>query len=158
MLTAIKTGTIDPKSTLHIRDRAGCVLVCGGHIVEVHLVGAGIRKVSFGALPADDGGDAATWRPLLPSESTHRENNEDRHLVDDRLQLYLVADGMGGHAAGEVAAELAIDTARAAIADERVTLERVSKGEEPPETLLAIVEEAVRQASAEVYRSAESLL
>ena len=39
-----------------------------------------------------------------------RSNNEDCFLVDDRLGLYVVADGMGGHAAGEVAARLAVDT------------------------------------------------
>ena len=39
-----------------------------------------------------------------------RSNNEDCFLVDDRLGLYVVADGMGGHAAGEVASRLAVDT------------------------------------------------
>ena len=38
-----------------------------------------------------------------------RSNNEDCFLADDRLSLYVVADGMGGHAAGEVASRLAVD-------------------------------------------------
>jgi protein phosphatase len=38
-----------------------------------------------------------------------RSNNEDCFLIDDRLSLYVVADGMGGHAAGEVASRLAVD-------------------------------------------------
>jgi PPM family protein phosphatase len=37
-----------------------------------------------------------------------REHNEDAMLVTDRL--YAVADGMGGHAAGEVASAIAIET------------------------------------------------
>jgi protein phosphatase len=40
-----------------------------------------------------------------------RSNNEDNHLVDDVLGLYLVADGMGGAEAGEVASHLAVETA-----------------------------------------------
>lgn len=43
-----------------------------------------------------------------------RENNEDRYLIWESHPLYLfaVADGMGGHAAGEVASALALETIR----------------------------------------------
>jgi serine/threonine protein phosphatase PrpC len=39
-----------------------------------------------------------------------REANEDAFLRDDDVGLWVVADGMGGHAAGEVASREAIDT------------------------------------------------
>jgi serine/threonine protein phosphatase PrpC len=39
-----------------------------------------------------------------------RERNEDRYFADPDRGVYLVVDGVGGQAAGEVAAQLAIDT------------------------------------------------
>jgi serine/threonine protein phosphatase PrpC len=39
-----------------------------------------------------------------------RDNNQDSILVDKKLQLFVVADGMGGHRGGEVASALAVET------------------------------------------------
>ncbi len=41
-----------------------------------------------------------------------RKNNEDSMLLDDEQRLYVVADGMGGHQAGEVASKLVVETIR----------------------------------------------
>jgi serine/threonine protein phosphatase PrpC len=41
-----------------------------------------------------------------------RSSNEDHFGVFDDLGLYVVADGMGGHAAGEVASLMAVETIR----------------------------------------------
>lgn len=38
-----------------------------------------------------------------------RTNNEDNFLVDEELGLFVVADGMGGHSAGEVASKTACE-------------------------------------------------
>lgn len=39
-----------------------------------------------------------------------RKQNEDSMFLDDRMGLYVVADGMGGHNAGEVASKLVVET------------------------------------------------
>ena len=42
-----------------------------------------------------------------------REGNEDEFLLLPEKQLYIVSDGMGGHNAGEVASQTAVDTLQA---------------------------------------------
>jgi len=54
---------------------------------------------------------------MIISESTSitdigkkRKINEDSVFLDDKLGLYLIADGMGGHRAGEVASNIVVET------------------------------------------------
>jgi protein phosphatase len=51
---------------------------------------------------------------IQAAASTHtgcrREHNEDRFLLADEDRLYVVADGMGGEACGEIAAEMSVTT------------------------------------------------
>ncbi|MCP4807720.1 MAG: Stp1/IreP family PP2C-type Ser/Thr phosphatase [Proteobacteria bacterium] len=56
-----------------------------------------------------------------------RENNEDNWAIDIESGLFIVADGMGGHAAGEVAAEMAVDTVKSVLLTDS----------DPDETMLA---------------------
>lgn len=57
----------------------------------------------------------------MTDRGLRRHHNEDQLLVRDDLGLYVVADGMGGHAAGEVAADLAVQEVERAIESTRLS-------------------------------------
>jgi parallel beta-helix repeat protein len=68
-----------------------------------------------------------------------RKNNEDRFFTDPERGIYAVIDGVGGHAAGERAAEVAVDVIR----------ERLERPAGTPEERLR---EAIALANNEIYR------
>ena len=49
------------------------------------------------------------WAGGISDKGRVRPTNEDYFAVDEDLRLCVVADGMGGHKAGEVAAKIAVD-------------------------------------------------
>ncbi|MDR0966514.1 MAG: Stp1/IreP family PP2C-type Ser/Thr phosphatase [Myxococcales bacterium] len=46
----------------------------------------------------------------LSDTGRKRDHNEDSFLIDEELSLFVVADGMGGHAGGGTASRLAVET------------------------------------------------
>jgi len=85
-----------------------------------------------------------------------RKANEDCFLQDDELGLWIVADGMGGHAAGEVASREAVDTILGMVKQGRPNL-----NEEPPldeqdvRAACRLLEGAIQAATYMVYALAE---
>ena len=57
------------------------------------------------------------WTSSAVTEIGHRRNNEDAYLEAADLRLWAVADGMGGHAHGEVASHTALHALRGAVLD-----------------------------------------
>jgi PPM family protein phosphatase len=76
-----------------------------------------------------------------------RDHNEDAHFIDPESGIFIVCDGMGGHAAGEVASALAVQTIRTRWASEltqKAADQWLSRG--TPETrkhLIATIQQGV---------------
>jgi serine/threonine protein phosphatase PrpC len=87
-----------------------------------------------------------------------RRRNEDSHLVDPEIGLYVVADGMGGQAAGDVASRQAIDVFRAYVADRLAVLERLAGdgGNEARAAAQELIAGGIQAACAELYAMAEA--
>lgn len=89
-----------------------------------------------------------------------REHNEDNYLVDRKLALFVVADGMGGHAAGEVASALAVRILHEEVKAQRDLVLAFSKGETDLATggkqILAVLEAAVQNASSRIHEEARA--
>jgi protein phosphatase len=86
-----------------------------------------------------------------------RDHNEDCFLVDEALGLFIVADGMGGHAGGGTASKLAVDTIRESVNEAREREPEMFGApagvEESP--LPDVLREAVEAACTRIFETAQ---
>jgi serine/threonine protein phosphatase PrpC len=85
-----------------------------------------------------------------------RDHNEDAIVLAPDLSLFMVCDGMGGHAAGEVASSTAAASVVKFIREHRARIDEFDDSNASRDALLRLVEEAIQQASAAVYGIATS--
>ncbi len=102
-----------------------------------------MRKVSYG----------------LTDVGRRRVSNEDAFGFDDELGLYVVADGMGGHAAGEVASREAVDTVIGMVRRQRDAIAPLEQGVRTPDAVRRVqrvIESAIQAATYMVFAIAEN--
>lgn len=87
-----------------------------------------------------------------------RDHNEDNFLVDKKLALVIVADGMGGHAAGEVASAIAVRIIHEEVKKERHIIEQYASkvSGRPGKEIPALLEQAVQRACARIHEEAKA--
>jgi serine/threonine protein phosphatase PrpC len=75
------------------------------------------------AAPQDEASRVTLEAWLVTDVGVVREHNEDSAYMEPAKGFFIVADGMGGHAAGEVASAMAVDTVRRTLEGARHEIE-----------------------------------
>jgi protein phosphatase len=94
----------------------------------------------------------------LSDVGRRRIANEDAFFADDELGLYIVADGMGGHAAGEIASQEAVDTVHGMVRRDYASVQALIDGDESEPSIrkvLRLLESAAQAATYMVFGLAQ---
>lgn len=93
----------------------------------------------------------------LTDKGLVRKNNEDHLLEMPELGLFAIADGMGGELCGEVASEIAVNTLRDFVTENRAVIDafQMNSSAENKVQVLDMLADALRNANAKVFKEAD---
>ena len=107
------------------------------------------------AMADDNNSPLKTNSAMLTDVGMVREHNEDSVFIDNLHGLFVVADGMGGHAAGEVASQMAVEEIKKALLENREAIDSFTSNptKEHREDVVALIESSVHTAHKMVYET-----
>jgi serine/threonine protein phosphatase PrpC len=83
-----------------------------------------------------------------------RSTNQDSFLIDEKEHLYIVADGMGGHAGGEIASSLCVQEVAKSIRENRAAFSSKAERTHPDPKISNVLANAINHASTKIYEKA----
>src|SRR5678816_3952147 len=106
------------------------------------------------AAPQDEASRVTLEAWLVTDVGVVREHNEDAAYMEPANGFFIVADGMGGHADGEVASAMAVDTVRKTLEGARKEIETFKRA--PSDTgrrsIVQLLQNAVLSAHQAVFQ------
>lgn len=109
-------------------------------------------------MQADDAARVTLEAWLVTDVGIVRDHNEDSATMEPAQGFFIVADGMGGHAAGEVASAMAVETVRTSLQAAKREIEAFKRAPSDAgrRNLVQLLQNAVLQAHQSVYQRGQA--
>ena len=108
--------------------------------------------------PTDEASRVTLEAWLVTDVGVVRDHNEDSAHMEPGSGFFIVADGMGGHAAGEVASAMAVETVKKTLAEAQPEIAAFKKSptDAGRRALVQLLQQAVLQAHQAVYQRGQT--